>query len=135
MAGIGCCSAAQGPRIFRTITSSLRRHASYFANPDKPKKLLLLRYNYVDNMLEKRAPYRQGHIAHILEYTSANKIHCAGAVGNPPTEGLFIFNENVNSLEIEDFVAKDPYKKNNLITQYSISDYTIVSGTNFSAMS
>lgn len=115
-----------------------------FASPDKPKKMLLLRYLYVDGMLEKRAPHRQDHIRHILAYsagtstsnsTSTNLLQVAGAVGNPnPTEGLFIFNENATRAAIEVFVENDPYKKNNLITNYSISDYTVVSGVNFSAV-
>ncbi len=101
-----------------------------YATPDSLKKLQILRYNYIDNMAEKRAPYRQSHILHIQSYSSKNKIKMAGAVGNA-VEGLFIFNENVSKEEITSFLKNDPYFQNNLVAQYSISDYTVVSGTNF----
>ena len=104
--------------------------SSVFATPDSPKKLQILRYNYVDNMVEKRNPFRKAHISHIQSYSSTNKIKMAGAVGNAE-EGLFIFNGSVSKEEIASFYKNDPYFQNNLVAKYSISDYTVVSGSNF----
>ena len=49
-----------------------------------PEKLHILFYEYVDDLLERRAPHREGHLALIKRWHDEGRIGMAGALGNPP---------------------------------------------------
>ncbi|KAL4451930.1 hypothetical protein ABPG75_007592 [Micractinium tetrahymenae] len=88
---------------------------------------MLLQYSYVPDILEKRGPYREGHLAGANKMAEEKKLVMAGAVADPVDGAVFIF-RNVSKEEVEAFVSADPYKQNGLITSYSVRPYMVVAG-------
>lgn len=85
----------------------------------------LLLYRYVENMVERRTPYRPDHLAHIKAAQAAGQIGIAGATGDPPTGGAFQF-IGLSEGEIKDYVHADPYYQAGLIVSFEIQPWTLV---------
>ncbi|KAK9827397.1 hypothetical protein WJX81_006583 [Elliptochloris bilobata] len=86
----------------------------------------LLSYTYVSDILEKRGPHRDAHIAAARQKGKEGKLILAGAVGAPtPEGGLFVFRD-APAEEIKAFVEADPYSKAGLISSWSIKPYNVV---------
>ncbi len=84
-------------------------------------------YDYVPDVLQKRAPHRDAHLAHAREALAAGKIVLAGAF-DPPTDGaLFVFKAD-SAAEVEAFVARDPYVKNGVVTGHRVKPWNVVIG-------
>ncbi len=84
-------------------------------------------YDYVPDVLEKRTPHREGHLALAKELHAAGKLVMAGAF-TPASDGaLFVFKCD-SSDEVEAFVKKDPYVKNGVVTGWRIKPWTVVIG-------
>lgn len=90
-------------------------------------KLYVLQYDYVADALEKRKPYREGHLSMINSQVEKGNVIIAGAVGNPPTGGLLIF-RNITPNDIEQIAKQDPYVINGVVSKYSIQPYIAVAG-------
>jgi uncharacterized protein YciI len=87
----------------------------------------VLTYDYVPDVLQKRAPHRDAHLALAREWLAAGKIALAGAF-DPPTDGaLFVFKVD-SAAEVEAFVAKDPYVKNGVVTGHRVRPWNVVIG-------
>ena len=87
----------------------------------------LLTYDYVDDVLERRRPHRDDHLAHIERFAADRGLAVAGAVGDPPTGALFVFeHESDPAGEAEDFVAGYPYVAAGLVTDRAIEPWTVV---------
>ena len=87
----------------------------------------VLFYDYVENVVERRAPFREAHLAHARAYKDDGKIVMAGALGNPPTGAMFVFLVD-DAAEIEAFVAGDPYVQNGIVTDHRVLPWTVVIG-------
>ena len=88
----------------------------------------LLHYDYVANIVERREPFRPGHLGLAKAFEEQGKIILAGATGNPVTGATFAF--QVDSIdEIQDFIDRDPYVANNLVTSWRIEPWTVVIGS------
>jgi len=88
-----------------------------------PQTLQLLKYEYVSDMADKRAPHRQAHLNLIEEYHAEGKLVIAGAVGDPPHSGLLAFaSEEAASA----FADEDPYGKAGLVVEKTIEPWTVV---------
>jgi uncharacterized protein YciI len=86
----------------------------------------LLLYEYVtENLLERRAPHREGHLALIREWTADGRILMAGAVGDPPTGAVIVFDSD-NPAEAERFTSLDPYVANGLVTSWRVEPWSVV---------
>jgi uncharacterized protein YciI len=87
----------------------------------------VLTYDYVPDVLQKRTPYRDGHLALIKELHAAGRILYAGAY-DPPTDGaLFVFRAD-SAADVEAFVKRDPYVKNGVVTGHRIRPWNLVVG-------
>jgi uncharacterized protein YciI len=82
-------------------------------------------YDYVENIADRRTPYRAGHLAHIADWNDDGRIVIAGALGTPPHGGLFVFRID-DPAQIEDFVAADPYVAAGLVTGHRVVPWTVV---------
>ena len=87
----------------------------------------LLKYNYIPDVLEKRTPYREEHLNLAKEMINDDKCSSGGPTGDVgmtvPSGALFIF----SSLDAaKEFVEKDPYVKNGIVTGYSIEEWNVV---------
>jgi uncharacterized protein len=85
----------------------------------------VLLYTYVDNMLERRKPHREGHLERIAEAKQTGRLIMAGALGDPPTGGALVW-RGATVEEIEAFVAADPYQQAGLLTDHRIEPWTLV---------
>jgi uncharacterized protein YciI len=75
----------------------------------------LLLYDYVEDMSERRGPYREAHLARIASERERGRIAMAGALGDPPHGAAIVF-KGVERKAIEEFVLGDPYVGAGLVT-------------------
>lgn len=92
-----------------------------------PRRLLALTYEYVPDVLERRAPHREVHLARIAEWKERGELVVAGAVGDPPTGALFAF-AVAEPARVEEYVAGDPYVEAGLVVAHRIEPWTVVAG-------
>lgn len=85
----------------------------------------VLFYDYVADVLERRAPHREAHLAAARVYKEDGRIVMAGALGNPPNGAMFVFAVD-DPAEIDAFVAADPYVCNGLVTGHRVVPWTVV---------
>ena len=84
-------------------------------------------YDYVPDVLEKRTPHRSDHLAHANASHATGQLVHAGAF-DPPTDGaLFVFKAD-SAAEVEDFVRRDPYVKNGVVTAWRVKPWNVVVG-------
>jgi uncharacterized protein YciI len=86
---------------------------------------LLLIYEYVVDMGERRGPYRAAHLEHIKSAQAAGRIGLAGATGDPPDGGALQFT-GVTPGEVEAWVAADPYSTAGLVLSHKILPWNLV---------
>lgn len=90
-------------------------------------KYFVLYYDVVDDMVTKRAPYREEHLRLIRETHARGDLVMAGAVGDPADGGLFVF--RAASAEVaEAFARADPYVTQGLVTNWKVKPWTVVAG-------
>jgi len=88
----------------------------------------LLFYDYVENVLDRRVRYREGHLALVKQYVERSVMPLAGAFADPVDGAVLVF--KVDSRDsIEAFVREDPYVTSGLVTGYRIREWTVVAGT------
>lgn len=85
----------------------------------------ILIYDYVEGMLERRAPHRESHLAHVARWSADGRLAIAGALGDPPSGALFAF-EVDDPAEVEEFAAADPYVVAGLVTGRRIEPWNLV---------
>ena len=86
----------------------------------------ILFYEYVKDMLERRGPYRDAHLARIGAERDAGRIVMAGAVGDPPNGAVIVFADRVGLADIEAFALRDPYVEAGLVTDWRIEPWKLV---------
>lgn len=92
-----------------------------------PPTYLLLTLDYVEDILEKRDPYRAEHIAGAKAQDEAGKCVLAGALQNPTDKGVFVF-KDCDEAYVKAFVEGDAYYKAGLVPSYTIRPWMIVVG-------
>jgi uncharacterized protein YciI len=85
----------------------------------------LLLYVYVEDMNERRGPYREAHLDRIRIEKEAGRVLMAGGVGDPINGGALAW-RGATSDEIEAFVQGDPYLEAGLISSYRIEPWALV---------
>jgi uncharacterized protein YciI len=85
----------------------------------------LLLYTYVDDMAERRGPYRDAHLAAIRAEQEAGHVAMAGALGTPPTAGAIAW-RGVTPDYIEQFTANDPYVRAGLVTAQRVERWNLI---------
>ena len=85
----------------------------------------ILFYDYVENVAERRGPYREAHLARIDAEREAGRIVMAGALGDPPHGAVIVFS-GCEPEAIERFAASDPYVEAGLVTARRIERWNIV---------
>ena len=88
----------------------------------------ILHYEYVDNILEKRQPFRNEHLALLNHYVSKGEVLLGGALCDPVDSSITVFQVKNRSV-VEKFVAQDPYVNNGLITNWQIREWNVVVGS------
>ena len=85
----------------------------------------LLLYDYVENAVEKRAPYRDEHLRLAKEAKGRGDLVMAGAFADPVDGAAFVFQAEDASVA-EAFVKADPYVANGVVTGWRIRPWTVV---------
>lgn len=83
----------------------------------------LLHYDYVEGIVERRAPHREAHLAHAGAAKDDGRILMAGAVGDPPHGALFVWTRREG---IEEWVGADPYVRAGLVTAHRVEPWNVV---------
>ena len=91
-------------------------------------KHYLLIYQYVEDYLEKRTPYRPDHFTLAKEAVAAGYLLLGGATENPADQGILIFKVSDKSI-IEDFISRDPYVQNGIVSSWEIKEWNVVVGS------
>ena len=84
-------------------------------------------YHYVNDYMTRRTQFREDHFKLATASNKRGELLLGGAFSDPPDKGLLIF-KAVDKSVIEEFVKKDPYVKNGLVTKWEIRPWTVVIG-------
>jgi len=82
-------------------------------------------YDYVEDVVEKRAPLRADHFALVREWEQDGRLLMAGALGTPPTGALLVFLVD-DPAQIDEFVAADPYVSGGIVTGHRVVPWNVV---------
>ena len=89
-----------------------------------PATYVLVQYDYVENMLERRAPHREGHLERARQAKARGELLNAGALGE--AEGaLFVFAPGADRAARE-FAEDDPYVLAGLVPRWAITTWNVV---------
>ena len=87
----------------------------------------LLIYRTVDDYVEKRIPYRAGHLTYAEAAHGRGELFMAGAMAEPADTAILIFKAESPAVA-EDFARNDPYVKAGLVKEWSVRPWTVVIG-------
>jgi hypothetical protein len=90
-------------------------------------KYFVLKYEIVDDYVERRAPLRDEHLKLIREGHARGEIVMAGAVGDPPESALLVFRSE-SPAAAESFARADPYVTRGLVTRWTVQPWNVVVG-------
>jgi uncharacterized protein YciI len=84
-------------------------------------------YHVVDDYITRRSQYRDEHLQLANDAHARGELVLGGAFADPPDKALLVWYVADKSV-IEDFVSKDPYVKNGIVTKWEIRSWTVVIG-------
>ena len=87
----------------------------------------LLIYKTVEDYVEKRIPYRAGHLTYAEAAHARGELFMAGALAEPVDTAILIFKAESRTVA-EDFARNDPYVKAGLVKEWSVRPWTVVIG-------
>jgi uncharacterized protein len=85
----------------------------------------LLFYDYVDDILERRGPFREAHLERIRAAQDRGEVTLAGAVGDPPHAAVIVF-QGAPPEQVEAFAREDPYVQAGLVASWRIEPWKLV---------
>ena len=83
----------------------------------------ILLYDYVEDAVEKRAPFREEHLALGNRWRDEGKLTHGGAVGDPPHGGVLVFTAHA---DVQEFVDADPYVSGGIVTGFRVEPWNVV---------
>lgn len=87
----------------------------------------LLLYDYVENAVERRAPFREAHLELAREANARGELVLAGAFAEPVDGAALVFRTEDRSV-VERFAAADPYVAGGVVKGWRIRPWTVVIG-------
>ncbi|MCL6523062.1 MAG: YciI family protein [Thermoflavifilum sp.] len=87
----------------------------------------VLLYDVVTDYVERRKPFREAHLKLIREMYEQGYVVMAGALDNPPDRAILVFYTADTSI-IKQFIERDPYVQNGLVTHWEIRPWNVVVG-------
>jgi len=91
-------------------------------------------YELVDDMVNRRAPFREEHLRLAREARERGELVLAGALTEPVDRALLVFLVDDKS-KVEDFARKDPYVLNGLAKKWEVRPWNVVVGNEIAASS
>jgi uncharacterized protein len=89
---------------------------------------LVLFYDYVPDVVERRAPHREAHVTLIGEWIGDGRILMAGALGDPPTGAAIVFRGDDPGAP-ERFAGLDPYVAAGIVTAHRVEPWNVVASS------
>jgi uncharacterized protein YciI len=89
--------------------------------------MYLLLYDLVDDYLERRGEFRQEHLGLAQAAHDRGELLLGGALTDPTDRAVLAWRTDDPSV-IEDFVRRDPYVANGLVTHWQVRPWTVVIG-------
>ena len=86
------------------------------------ERLAVLFYDYVDDIVERRKPFREEHLGLLHELKDEGVLVMAGALGDPVHGAAIVFRF---AHDAEDFVKRDPYVREGLVTAHRVEPWAI----------
>ena len=87
----------------------------------------LLLYDYGENAVERRAPYRETHLRLAREAKQRGELLLGGAFADP-VDGAALLFQTDDPAVVRRFVDSDPYVSSGLVTLWRIRPWTVVVG-------
>jgi uncharacterized protein YciI len=101
--------------------------ASFSSTTSLAATQYLLKYDYIPDVLEKRGPFREGHLGLAKQMIEEGTCLSGGPTGEVgmevPSGALFIFTEEASAKK---FVEGDPYVSNGIVAGHSIEEWNVV---------
>ena len=91
--------------------------------PTGPHQILF--YDYVEDILERRAPFREDHLAAIRAGKDAGAIVMAGPLGDPPHGAAIVF-RGAGPDPAQQFASDDPYVRAGLVSAWRVEPWNVV---------
>ena len=88
-----------------------------------PEQRHVLFYEYVADILERRVPHREAHLAELRAGKDDGRILMAGPLGDPPHGAAIVFKDQAAA---EAFAEADPYVANGLVTNWRVDAWAVV---------
>lgn len=88
-------------------------------------RYVLLTYDYVAGMLERRGPHREAHLAHATAAREAGHLVNVGAVGEAAEGAILLFGD-VERAVAERHAVEDPYQHAGLIRSWRVVPWQVV---------
>ena len=85
----------------------------------------ILRYTTAPDYLERRAAFRDAHLALAWQSVDKGELLLGGAVGDPPESALLLF---ANAAAARAFAQADPYVANGLVARWDVLPWNTVVG-------
>jgi uncharacterized protein len=85
----------------------------------------ILFYEYVPNVVERRAPFRPAHLELCRRWREEGRLVMGGAIGDPPHGALIVFDVDSPN-EVEEFAEADPYVLNGIVTGRRVEPWAVV---------
>ncbi|HUA48485.1 MAG TPA: YciI family protein [Solirubrobacteraceae bacterium] len=88
-----------------------------------PDRRYVLFYDYVEDILERRVPHREAHLAALRAAKADGRILMAGPLGDPPHGAAIVFADPDAAAA---FAEADPYVTNGLVTDRRVEIWALV---------
>jgi len=88
----------------------------------------ILFYDYVEDVIERRAPLREKHLRLAQEAHERGDLVYGGALADPLDQGVLVFQVE-DPATIEAFVAADPYVTGGIVKAWRIRPWNVVIGS------
>ena len=87
----------------------------------------LLFYSFVEDILERRAPHREEHLALANAAHVRGELMMAGAFAEPADGAVLVFRTEDKEL-VKEFATRDPYVAHGLVTEWHVRPWQVVVG-------
>ncbi len=91
--------------------------------PSGPHQLLL--YDYVADILERREPHCEAHLALVRRWKDDGRLLMAGPLGDPPQGAAFVFGLD-DPEAVKGFVEADPYVEAGLVSSWRAESWKVI---------
>lgn len=92
------------------------------ADTGLPGEQLIVIYEYVPDILERRGEHRDAHLAWLRQWQDDGRLLAAGAFGDPPGGALFLLRDEADA---QAMIDGDPYVAAGLVVSSRIEPWTV----------